>query len=245
MINVEQIYASYLKEKNEKNREKYKEFSVTFSASSAGNCFRKQYLKSKGVDEIPMEDRVMRLLRLGTIVHEDLQEGIKHHFKSSPDKDRYDIYIEHQVRIPELNVVGHLDLGVYDKETNGLKIYDVKTCASYKWRMKFGRKPDKNGSPNYNLQVGTYSFALGEELETTDVEMSLLWYNKDTSALREEPILNDWIGNAIEYWEELNEYLENVNSENGEELIPGSYGVPMMNWECRYCGYKDIYCQGL
>jgi len=43
----------------------------------------------------------------------------------------------------------------------------------------------------------------------------------------------------------LNEYLENVNSENGEELIPGSYGVPMMNWECRYCGYKDIYCQGL
>ena len=75
--------------------------------------------------------------------------------------------------------------------------------------------------------------------------MSLLWYNKDTSALREEPILHDWIGNAIEYWEELNEYLENVNSENGEELIPGSYGVPMMNWECRYCGYKDIYCQGL
>ena len=47
MINVEQIYASYLKEKNEKNREKYKEFSGTFSASSAGNCFRKQYLKGE------------------------------------------------------------------------------------------------------------------------------------------------------------------------------------------------------
>ena len=109
--------------------------------------------------------------------------------------------------------------------------------------MKFGRKPDKNGSPNYNLQVGTYSFALGEELETTDVEMSLLWYNKDTSALREEHIeVEHWVERAMEYWEELNEYSENTTS---EDLEVGSYGVPMENWECRYCGFKDIYCKGV
>ena len=60
MKNIESIYADWLSEKNAKNREKYEDFKGTFSASSAGNCFRKQYLKSKGIDEPALEDRVMR-----------------------------------------------------------------------------------------------------------------------------------------------------------------------------------------
>ena len=243
MKNVESIYADWLSKKNDKNRQKYKDFKGTYSASSAGNCFRKQYLKSKGLDEPALEERVMRLLRLGTIVHEDIQESLKHYFRNTDTKLK--LYVEHQIKIPELNVIGHLDAAIYDEDNEHIRLYDIKTSASYKWRMKFGRKREKNGSVNYNLQIGTYAFGLGEELNTTDIDMNLLWYNKDTSALREEPISKDWIGNAIEYWEELNETLENVTSENGEELIPGSYGVPMMNWECRYCGFKDIYCQGV
>ena len=243
MVNVEKVYADHLKEKNVENRKKYEGLTHLFSASSAGTCFRKQYLRTKGLDEIPMEDRVMRLLRLGTIVHEDIQDSLKERFKE--DEKDYVLYMEHQIKIPDLGVVGHLDIGLYDKENGSVKVYDIKTCASYKWKMKFGRRPDKNGSVNYNLQLATYTFALAEELKTADTQMSLLWYNKDTSALREEPIDNSWINSALEYWEELNEYLENVNSENGKELIPGSYGVPMMNWECRYCGFKDLYCQGI
>jgi len=243
MKNIESIYAEWLFDKNAKNREKYKNFKGTFSASSAGNCFRKQYLKSKGLDEPALEDRVMRLLRLGTIVHEDIQESLNHYFRHTDTKLK--LYIEHQIKIPELNVVGHLDAAIYDEENEHIRLYDIKTSASYKWRMKFGRKREKNGSINYNLQIGTYAFGLGEELKTTDIDMNLLWYNKDTSAVREEPISQDWIGNAIEYWEELNETLEGVTSENGSELIPGSYGIPMMNWECRYCGFKDIHCQGI
>ena len=42
MKNVESIYADWLSKKNDKNREKYKDFKGTYSASSAGNCFRKQ-----------------------------------------------------------------------------------------------------------------------------------------------------------------------------------------------------------
>ena len=243
MKNIESIYADWLSEKNAKNREKYEDFKGTFSASSAGNCFRKQYLKSKGIDEPALEDRVMRLLRLGTIVHEDIQESLNHYFRHTDTKLK--LYIEHQIKIPELNVVGHLDAAIYDKENEHIRLYDIKTSASYKWRMKFGRKREKNGSVNYNLQIGTYAFGLGEELKTTDIDMNLLWYNKDTSAVREEAIDQEWISNAIEYWEELNDTLEGVKSENGNELIPGSYGVPMMNWECRYCGFKDIYCQGV
>ena len=243
MVNVEKVYADYLKEKNVENRKKYEGLTHLFSASSAGTCFRKQYLRTKGLDKIPMEDRVMRLLRLGTIVHEDIQDSLKERFNE--DEKDYVLYMEHQIKIPDLCVVGHLDIGLYDKEKGSVKVYDIKTCASYKWKMKFGRRPDKNGSVNYNLQLATYTFALAEELKTADTQMSLLWYNKDTSALREEPIDNSWINSALEYWEELNEYLENVNSDNGKELIPGSYGVPMMNWECRYCGFKDLYCQGI
>ena len=243
MKNIESIYAEWLFDKNAKNREKYKNFKGTFSASSAGNCFRKQYLKSKGLDEPALEDRVMRLLRLGTIVHEDIQESLNHYFRHTDTKLK--LYIEHQIKIPELNVVGHLDAAIYDEENEHIRLYDIKTSASYKWRMKFGRKREKNGSINYNLQIGTYAFGLGEELKTTDIDMNLLWYNKDTSAVREEPISQDWIGNAIEYWEEVNDTLEDVSSDNGAELIPGSYGTPMMNWECRYCGFKDIHCQGI
>jgi len=241
---VEAAYAEWLIEKNDKNREKYEDHKGVFSASSAGNCFRKQYLKTKNYEEPPLDKRVMRLLRLGTIVHEDIQSSLKDYFKSYKI-DEYDLFIEHQIKIPELNVIGHLDAALYRKSDEHIQLYDIKTSASYKWRMKFGRKPDKNGSVNYNLQIGTYAFGLGEELKTASIDMSLLWYNKDTSAFREEVIPNEWIGSAIEYWEELGEYLEGVESENGEELIPGSYGVPMMNWECRYCGFKDIYCQGL
>ena len=243
MKNIESIYADWLSEKNAKNREKYEDFKGTFSASSAGNCFRKQYLKSKGIDEPALEDRVMRLLRLGTIVHEDIQESLNHYFRHTDTKLK--LYIEHQIKIHELNVVGHLDAAIYDKENEHIRLYDIKTSASYKWRMKFGRKREKNGSVNYNLQIGTYAFGLGEELKTTDIDMNLLWYNKDTSAVREEAIDQEWISNAIEYWEELNDTLEGVKSENGNELIPGSYGVPMMNWECRYCGFKDIHCPGI
>ena len=243
MKNIESIYADWLSEKNAKNREKYEDFKGTFSASSAGNCFRKQYLKSKGIDEPALEVRVIRLLRLGTIVNEDIQESLNHYFRHTDTKLK--LYIEHQIKIPELNVVGHLDAAIYDKENEHIRLYDIKTSASYKWRMKFGRKREKNGSVNYNLQIGTYAFGLGEELKTTDIDMNLLWYNKDTSAVREEAIDQEWISNAIEYWEELNDTLEGVKSENGNELIPGSYGVPMMNWECRYCGFKDIHCPGI
>ena len=238
---VESIYADWLVDKNIENRKKYEEHKGVFSASSAGSCFRKQYLKTKGLEEPPLDKRVMRLLRLGTIVHEDIQQSIKDNFNDP----KIDLYIEHKIQIPELNVVGHLDLAMHNKEEDNIHIFDIKTCASYKWRMKFGRKREKNGSVNYNLQIGTYAFGLGEELNTAEIEMTLLWYNKDTSMLREEYLTNNWINDAIEYWEELNDTLEDVESEDGRELIPGSYGVPMMSWECRYCGFKDIHCQGV
>jgi hypothetical protein len=135
-----------------------------------------------------------------------------------------------------------LDIGIASQKSNTAKVIDIKTCASYKWRMKFGRKPDKKGNPNYNMQVATYGMAFANEKNIDNFEMSLLWYNKDTSAMREEYVGNEWVNKAIEYWEELNDHTED---ESYESLEVGSYGVPMENWECRYCGFKDIHCKGV
>lgn len=236
MINIEKIYSDFLEGENKKTREKYKDHKGWFSASAAGTCHRKQLYRKNGVEEAPMDDRVKRLLRLGTIVHADIEAAINKNHDENPE---IDIYTEQRIEIPELKVIGHLDIAVQDEDK--LYVYDVKTCASYKWRMKFGRKPDKGGSTNYQLQIGTYAMGFGNELHIDDIEMSLLWYNKDTSAMREEKVDSHWLDRAFEYWVDLN---EETKDKKPEELTPGSYGVPMMNWECKYCGYKDIHCPG-
>ena len=76
MLDVEGLYSSYLEEKNKDYKKKYSKYKGWFSASSAGSCFKKQLLKREGKVEPPMDNRVMRLLRLGTIVHEDIQKSI-------------------------------------------------------------------------------------------------------------------------------------------------------------------------
>ena len=242
MINVEEIYAAELDREQLINKNKYRNHEGWFSASSAGSCFKKLMLRREGKQEPDMDKRVMRLLRLGTIVHEDIQRAIVNSEEMS--NINYTIMMEKRVEMPDLKVVGHLDIGILDKTNGNLKVMDIKTCASYKWRMKFGRKPDPKGNPNYNMQLATYLKALDDKINTDGaLEMSLLWYNKDTSALREEHIeVEHWVERAMEYWEELNEYSENTTS---EDLEVGSYGVPMENWECRYCGFKDIYCKGV
>ena len=241
MINVEEIYASALETEQLIHKVKYKNHKNWFSASSAGSCFKKLMLRREGKQEPPMDDRVMRLLRLGTIVHEDIQKAILNS-KEMASED-LTIVMEKRIEIPELNVIGHLDIGIIDKKTGNIKVIDIKTCASYKWRMKFGRNPDKKGNPNYNMQLATYLKGLRDETKSDGLaSMSLLWYNKDTSALREEYVELPWIDRAIEYWEELNEYSDETTS---DDMIVGSYGVPMENWECRYCGFKDIYCKGV
>ena len=242
MINIEEIYASELDREQLINRNKYRNHEGWFSASSAGSCFKKLMLRREGKQEPKMDNRVMRLLRLGTIVHEDIQRAITNSEEMS--NIDYNIMMEKRVELPDLNVVGHLDIGILDKTNGNLKVMDIKTCASYKWRMKFGRKPDPKGNPNYNMQLATYLEALSKELDVDAIlEMSLLWYNKDTSALREEYVdASHWIERAMEYWEELNEYSEDTTSEN---MVVGDYGVTMQNWECRYCGFKDIHCKGI
>ena len=245
MSKIESIYAEFLRDKKQKRDPKYKDY---FRASSAGSCFRKQWymLREDEYQQNELDDRVMRLLRLGTIVHADIEKALKYYAEQT-DCNKHQIITEEEIVIPELGVVGHLDAAILNIENDkcvSAEVFDVKTCASYKWRMKFGRNKEKNPSFNYELQIGTYGLGIKAMYEVEEVSLSLLWYNKDTSAMREQKIdALQWTDAAIEYWTSLAQTLDDI--EDPDELIPGvDYGVPMMDWECRYCGFTQ-YCKGI
>jgi len=240
MSRIIDIYGDFLRKQKHEKEEKFKDY---FRASSAGSCFKKQWFSLKDYEQSELDDRVLRLLRLGTVVHADVEQALAEY-----KDDNTEILTEQEIVVPDLKVVGHLDAALLNKDGSGeitsAEIYDLKTCASYKWRMKFGRNKEKNPSFNYELQVGTYGLGVQAKYEVDDITLSLLWYNKDTSAMREQSIdALQWTSNALEYWETLTEALEDIT--NPDDLIPGiDYGVPMMDWECRYCGFTD-YCKGI
>ena len=72
--------------------------------------------------------------------------------------------------------------------------------------------------------------------------MYLVFYNKNTSMMRERLVMNGWIDKALEYWVNLNTWLDDVGKEYfEEELVPGmTEGVPFSDWECGYCSYYNI-----
>ena len=76
MINIEEIYQEYLNHLRVKNKEKYKDHKGWFSASSAGSCYRKMMYRTMDIDTPAPDVRSNRLLRLGTILHDDFEKSI-------------------------------------------------------------------------------------------------------------------------------------------------------------------------
>ena len=78
-IDFEEIYQEYIDSENEKNRkERYEGKESFYRASSSGLCSRKIYFES--VEKLeptnPTEPKGKRIMRLGTVVHEDLQNAL-------------------------------------------------------------------------------------------------------------------------------------------------------------------------
>ncbi len=240
---IENIYNIYVSDKS--IRHKKEEYDGWFSASSAGKCYREQWYIRNGYEPSEMDERVKRLLRLGTLVHKDLEEAIKYAQLNLPIYPKEKILTEYEVEIPELKVLGHLDVAVIYEKEKRIDIYDLKTTGAYKWRILFGRKPDPNPSFMYELQIGTYAFGLmSMGYDNYDYTLSLIYYNKDTSAMKVVKKDSDhWIDKAIEYWTDLGETLNDIKKDT--DLIPGvSMATPMYNWQCRYCGFKE-HCSGI
>ena len=199
-------YNSFLLKEQDNHKEKYKEFEGWFSASTAGSCFRKQYFNVNGYEGTPPDEKSLRLMRLGTLVHKDIADAFETYREDIESKPGVELFVERQVKLEEYNIVGHLDLAILDKVSGKLEVTDVKTAHSYKWKMLFGRNPDRNPSVNYYLQVGTYAAALANEFDINieDISLSLTWYKKDDSSIRAQSIDYNWIEEAMQYWKELN-----------------------------------------
>ena len=250
---IEGIYNSYLDELQEKNRkERYEGKESWYHASGAGSCSRKLYFES--VEQIKptgvFDERTKRLLQLVNLIHEDVQKSLTHTRNRDYNRDisidntqlkkeiknkekDVEFLVEGEIKIEELNVRGFYD--VVAKHTDDGKriyLYDIKTCGAWSWKMKFGRKKTLNPSIHYELQIGTYGYALKQQFGQLD-GMFLYYYNKDDSKMRCVEVPLSYISRAYLFW-------KNINDEHKQGLPQFRTGVsPVQKWQCNYCQFKE------
>lgn len=244
---VREIYDTYLQHLNEqKVLQRYQDRSW-FHSSTAGLCTRKHFFASvMEIEGASIDEDTRRLFRLGDIVHEDIQQAVRWWAESNA----VPIFIEKELYLEDLNVRGFIDLAFVYGDT----LHDIKTCNSFKWRMMFGKKGDKSPSINYQLQLATYGLWYEREYGSLQ-DMTLIFYNKDNSKIREVGVPIEMIETAREYWEDVN----NMIFKNGTGTHPNPYPnskhtwipeislgtAPVYAWECnpKYCQYYDM-CGG-
>jgi len=240
----EQIYNDFLHAKNEENqkeRSKNKQKNY-FSASSAGSCLKKQYylVNDTPISNAPSDESLAKM-RLGTIIHADFENAMKHRIEHN-NIPNIVYYAEHPILIDEWNLQGTLDMAVHIMERDTLIVADLKSIASYPYKLRFGRDKAKNAykvSTNYELQVCTYAIGLNDEVDASNIDIQLLYYNKDTSRFKTVPIHDSFMDEAAQYWEEVNDVIEEMEQDLESVQPHGMVGVPFADWECRYCQFQD------
>tara|TARA_Y100001951_G_scaffold42464_1_gene33635 strand:+ start:257 stop:979 length:723 start_codon:yes stop_codon:yes gene_type:complete len=229
---VREIYDQYLQLLNEKKTlHRYQDRSW-FHSSTAGLCARKHYYATiEQLEGASIDDATRRLFRLGDLVHGDIQEAIRWW----ADSNGVPILIEKELYLEDLNVRGFIDLGfVYDDT-----LHDIKTCNHWKWSKMFGKNADDQPSINYQMQLATYGLWYEREMGPLQ-GMTLIFYNKNNSAMREVKVPIGMIKAAEDYWNMINDITSSVTP---PEVCLES--APVYSWECneKYCQYFDI-CGG-
>ena len=242
-VDFEQIYENYIDNKNEENRkERYEGKESFYRASSSGFCSRKIYFES--VEKVeptnPVEPKGKRIMRLGTVVHEDLQNALVYYNninnkelltkeKIIKNKQKEKFHIEGNIEIEELNVRGHYDCV---SEGDNVYLFDFKTIANWSYSKKFGHNKDFDPSIHQELQLGTYGYAIKEKFGRLD-GMYLVYYNKDNSMMNSTSIPTSYTSRAFNFW-------YNINEEHKKGLPDFKQGVsPVQDWNCSYCPYLD------
>ena len=245
-VDLVQLYSDFIRAKNDENRKnRYEGQEHWYHASGAGSCSRKLYFESvvKQEPTNPIKDAGMRLLRLGTILHDDLGEALtmyntmynntmynKEKERNKEKESNLKFHVEKEITIDSLNVRGFYDVVAEDGK---VYLYDLKSCASYSWTMKFGRKKKFDPSIYYELQLGTYGYAIEKEFGRLD-GMYLLYYNKDNSKMKYVEVPLTFVSRAFLFW-------RNINDEHKQGLPMFKKGVsPVQPWNCSYCQFLDV-----
>ena len=256
-VNIEGLYNDYIALKNEENyKDRYEGKEKYYHGSGGGSCSRKLYYESIEQADItnPVNEKSSRIMRLGTIVHEDLQSSLSHTIYSNTkdsntidsntiyskekeiqylEKENFEFHIEKEIILPELNVRGFYDLVAVSQENGGVYLIDFKTMANFSWSRKFGWKnPDPNASVHQEIQLATYGLYVEKEFGRLD-GMYLYYYNKDNSQMRSVNVGLHMLKRAHSFW-------VNVNEEHKKGLPMFKEGVsPVEDWNCKYCRYLD------
>jgi len=246
----EKIYQEYLTHKNEENRkERYDGNEGWYHASGAGFCSRKLYYESVEKAEptnLPNK-RSMRIMRLGTTIHNDIQDSLIYYNNIYNNKDSnntvniakdnlHNFHVEGEIVLEDLNVRGFYDIVMEDhklsKDDPQIRLYDLKTIASFSYRQKFSRNVIPKPSRNHFMQLATYGLAVKKQFGRLD-SMDLIYYNKDDSRMKSCSVPIDYLGKAKMYWHSIAE-------EHSQGLPSFRLGTsPTDKWMCGYCQFKD------
>ena len=256
----ENIYHEYLIHKNEENRKKrYDGNESWYHASGAGFCSRKLYFESVEKAEptnLPNK-RSMRIMRLGTALHNEIQDSLIYYNNIYNNKDSnntvnivkdsnnkvniaednwHNFHVEGEIVLEDLNVRGFYDIVMEDskssKDDTKIRLYDLKTIAGFSYRQKFSRNSIPKPSRNHYMQLATYGLAVKKQFGRLD-SMDLIYYNKDDSRMKSSSVPLDYLGKAKMYWHSIAE-------EHSRGLPPFRLGTsPTDKWMCDYCQFKN------
>ena len=96
--------------------------------------------------------------------------------------------------------------------------------------MQFGKQKEFDPSIAYELQLGTYGYAIKQKFGRLD-GMYLVYYNKDNSQMNYKEVSTDFVLRAYNFW-------YNIGQEHKMGLPSFRKGVsPVKDWNCSYCAY--------
>jgi CRISPR/Cas system-associated exonuclease Cas4 (RecB family) len=212
------------------NSEKETATGSTFRVSSTGKCIKRQQFHYKGESLDPLDDKSLGRLRVGTLVHNDIQEKLVERLNEKGYKAKVELVLEDK----ELDLSGSADIVVFEKDK--ITLIDLKTVGYFSWSRKFGRKknPVDKGQDFYFYQVGMYAYLLEKEYGLP-VEAYIVYVKVDDVSLwKTVPVPDNYKEKSLRYWQEVKEIIESEM-----DLVPGEmYGVPYVSWECNYCPFK-------
>ena len=193
----EQIYHDFLAHKNEQNKkERYEGKESWYHASGAGFCSRKLYFESveKAKPTNPANKKSMRVMRVGTILHEDIQNALIYYnnILYSKENNKDNILLENiavesvkkfdtegEITLPNFNVRGFFDVLLQDCSASSTgqvnRLYDIKTIHSWGYKQKFGRDAIQRESRNHFLQLATYGLAVKKKYGSLE-SMHIIYY---------------------------------------------------------------------
>jgi|TARA_R110002050_G_scaffold66303_6_gene143209 hypothetical protein len=239
--NLKTIYNEYLLRKNDHHvAVRYRDKSW-YHSSSAGLCARKHFYSSvKQVEGTPVNDTTQRIFRLGNLVHEDIQDALTWYAQ----ENGLPLLIEKEIYLEDLNVRGYIDLALLDVDGNNHVLYDIKTCNEWKWKSLFGKYGDGAPSMNYQLQLATYGVWAKRHYELDSVSMKLCYYNKNTSVMKEIDVSEEYLDEAVIYWNRVNSLIRDKKDPYVKQGLPPELELgitPVYEWECnkKYCQFYE------